>query len=282
MHAVDPEVPRRTVSRPSNSANGSTNPPMQASTWHHAPTLAASSATAAIGSTTPCGYCGAEPTTSTVWSSTAAAIASTSAAQSSATGVVTIGIPNRCADLWNAAWAPTRQRRSSRSVMPRSARRPLACREHGTLGSTRCRRWSGSRPPSTARATARQSIRRPRSGSQASDGKACVLSAFSCRYSGGGRARRPRGPGAPPSYTRPNVRPSAQRVFAARLATRSAITSSIGRPSCGSSIRRSSHTPPPALTGRSAEVLRRNGDGTWAYLIDLPALSPRRSVPCAG
>ena len=34
-----------TVCRPSNSANGSTNPPMQASTWHHAPTLAANSAT---------------------------------------------------------------------------------------------------------------------------------------------------------------------------------------------------------------------------------------------
>ena len=27
----------------------------------------------------------------------------------------------------------------------------------------------------------------------------------------------------------------------------------------------------PSLTGRSAEVLRQAGDGTWAYLIDQPA-----------
>lgn len=27
----------------------------------------------------------------------------------------------------------------------------------------------------------------------------------------------------------------------------------------------------PSITGRSAEVLRRSGDGTWAYLIDQPA-----------
>jgi ketosteroid isomerase-like protein len=27
----------------------------------------------------------------------------------------------------------------------------------------------------------------------------------------------------------------------------------------------------PSITGRSAEVLRQAGDGTWAYLIDQPA-----------
>jgi len=27
----------------------------------------------------------------------------------------------------------------------------------------------------------------------------------------------------------------------------------------------------PTITGRSAEVLRRSSDGTWAYLIDQPA-----------
>jgi ketosteroid isomerase-like protein len=27
----------------------------------------------------------------------------------------------------------------------------------------------------------------------------------------------------------------------------------------------------PSITGRSAEVLRRGADGTWAYLIDQPA-----------
>ena len=27
----------------------------------------------------------------------------------------------------------------------------------------------------------------------------------------------------------------------------------------------------PTITGRSAEVLRRDADGTWAYLIDQPA-----------
>ena len=39
---------------------------MQASVWKLAPTSAARAASSGIGSTTPCGYCGALPTTSTV------------------------------------------------------------------------------------------------------------------------------------------------------------------------------------------------------------------------
>ena len=74
-----------------------------------------------IGSTTPCGYCGAEPTTSTVFGPTASAIASTSAVQSSRTGVVTMRMPNRCADLWNAAWALSATTISG-AVTPRSMR----------------------------------------------------------------------------------------------------------------------------------------------------------------
>jgi hypothetical protein len=68
--------------------NGSTNPPMHASVWNDAPTSAASAASSGIGSMTPCGYCGAEPATSTVFSLTHAAIASTSARQSSRTGTL--------------------------------------------------------------------------------------------------------------------------------------------------------------------------------------------------
>ena len=109
------------TSRPSSSANGSTNPPMHASTWQLASTVAASAAISGIGSTTPCGYCGAEPTTSTVFGPTAAAMASTSAVQSSRTGVVTTRMPNRWADLWNAAWALS-ARTISGAVTPRSMR----------------------------------------------------------------------------------------------------------------------------------------------------------------
>ena len=48
-------------------------------------------------------------------------MASTSAVQSGPTGVVTMRMPNRCADLWNAAWALSATTISG-SVIPRSAR----------------------------------------------------------------------------------------------------------------------------------------------------------------
>jgi hypothetical protein len=48
---------------------------------------------AGMSSTTPCGYCGDDPTTSTVSSSMAAAIASTSARQSSRTGTRRLSRP---------------------------------------------------------------------------------------------------------------------------------------------------------------------------------------------
>ena len=55
--------------------NGRTKPPMHASVWKLASTDAASAASSGIGSMTPCGYCGALPTTSTVFSLTTAAMA---------------------------------------------------------------------------------------------------------------------------------------------------------------------------------------------------------------
>jgi hypothetical protein len=54
---------------------------------------AASAAISSIGSMTPCGYCGAEPTTSTVFSSIAASIAATSARQSAPTGTRRLSSP---------------------------------------------------------------------------------------------------------------------------------------------------------------------------------------------
>jgi hypothetical protein len=72
--------------RPSRAAYGSTHPPMHASTWQRMPRDAASAASSGIGSTTPCAYDGAEPTTSTVDPSTAAAVAATSARKSGPTG----------------------------------------------------------------------------------------------------------------------------------------------------------------------------------------------------
>ena len=159
---------------------------MQASTWHHAPTLAASSAIAAIGSTTPCGYCGAEPTTSTVWSSTAAAIASTSAVQSSLTGTVTIGMPNRCADLWNAACAD-----SATTIVPLAM--PRSARPRSRAASTA--HWIDSVPPLVRKPAAvdgackRSAVHATTSfWIDASDGKACVLRAFSCRYAAAARS----------------------------------------------------------------------------------------------
>ena len=82
------KVPRRRPLSPFSSMNGSTNPPMHASTCIDAPTVRASSASSGIGSMTPCGYCGAEPTTSAVFSLTRAAIASTSARKSARTGTL--------------------------------------------------------------------------------------------------------------------------------------------------------------------------------------------------
>ena len=72
--------------RPSRAAYGSTHPPMHASTWQRIPREAARAASDGMSSTTPCAYDGAEPTTSTVDSSMAAAVAATSARKSGPTG----------------------------------------------------------------------------------------------------------------------------------------------------------------------------------------------------
>ncbi len=93
---------------------------MHASTCIDAPTLVASAAIAGMSSMTPCGYCGAEPTTSTVFALTRAAIASTSARQSSRTFVLCRVMPKYDAALWNAACALSGSTISG-AVMPRSA-----------------------------------------------------------------------------------------------------------------------------------------------------------------
>ena len=154
---------------------------MHASTWQLASTDAATAAMAGIGSITPCGYCGAEPTTSTVFGPTASAIASTSAVQSAPTGVVTMRMPNRCADLWNAAWALSATTISG-AVMPRSAR------PRSRAASTA--HWIDSVPPlvrkpaAVSGACSRPAVHPTTSDwIWPSDGNANVLRAFSCRYS---------------------------------------------------------------------------------------------------
>ena len=78
------------------STQGSTQPPLQASTWQRIPRAAASAATSATGSRTPCAYDGAETTSSTVESVTAAAIASGAARKvRGSTGTVTTSTPRR-------------------------------------------------------------------------------------------------------------------------------------------------------------------------------------------
>ena len=59
------------TARPSRAAYGSTQPPMQASTWQRTPRAAAAAAISVTGSTTPWAYDGALATTSTVSSSIA-------------------------------------------------------------------------------------------------------------------------------------------------------------------------------------------------------------------
>ena len=133
-----------------------------------------------MSSTTPCGYVGADPTTSAVAGPTAAAIASTSAVQSSRTGVVTTRMSNRWADLWNAAWALSASTISG-AVTPRSAR------ARSRAASTA--HWIDSVPPLVRKPAAlggpcsRSAVQRTTSDwKPASDGNAAVFSAFSCRY----------------------------------------------------------------------------------------------------
>ena len=124
VHAVDPEVPRRHL--PAEHLGERQHEPAHAgvdvAVGSH---RAASAAMAGIGSTTPCGYCGAEPTTSTVLSSTHAAMASTSAASRRARAPCGSGGRTGGRALWNAAWALSATT-ISRRRMPRSATPTLA------------------------------------------------------------------------------------------------------------------------------------------------------------
>ena len=89
-----------------SSRCGSTQPPMQASTWQRMPRAAARAATSATGSTTPWAYEGAEATTRTVVSSTAPAIAVGSARRvTGSTSTTTARTPRYFAALRKAACA---------------------------------------------------------------------------------------------------------------------------------------------------------------------------------
>src|SRR4029077_12492626 len=78
---------------PSLAMEVSVPPPMQASTWQLMSRRAASAAISGIGSITPCGYCGADPTSNTVLSSMAASIAAASARQSAPTSTRRLSTP---------------------------------------------------------------------------------------------------------------------------------------------------------------------------------------------
>jgi hypothetical protein len=103
-----------------------------------------------------------------------------------------------------------------------------------------------------------------------SDRNAMVFSAFSCRYSTAARSATSCTLG-PPSNTNPKVRPSRQRTSPACLASRSAMTSSTGRPCCGGSCHDGSGPHPWSRRrrrGRSAPV---------SMIVDARACSPRTS-----
>ena len=117
---------------------------------------------------------------------TAAAMASTSAVQSASTGTLTTRMPNRWADLWNAAWALSASTISG-AVMPRSIR------PRSRAASTA--HWIDSVPPLVRNPPA---VSGPCSSPAVqpttsdwicpSDGNALVFSAFSWRYSCAARA----------------------------------------------------------------------------------------------
>ena len=126
---------------------------------------------------------------------TAAAIASTSAVQSSRTGVVRIGMSNMWADLWNAAWAV-----SATTISP--ARMPRSARPRSRAASTA--HWIDSVPPLVRNPAAvsgpcsRPAVHRTTSDWMLpSDGNALVFSAFSWRYSIAARSATSWTPGPP-------------------------------------------------------------------------------------
>ena len=132
-----------------------------------------------MGSITPCGYCGADPTTSTVFSVIAARIASTSARKSARTGIECTTRPNPCAALWNAACALFASTISG-AVIPRS----FAPRSRAA--STAIRMLSVPpevmKPATCSSPCNRSAVMRTTSDCIAPRlGNAIVLSALSCR-----------------------------------------------------------------------------------------------------
>ena len=103
---------------PKAPGQGSTNPPRQASVWKPIPRSAAAAASSSMGSRTPCGKVGADPTRATVLRVTARAMAATSARKSGPTGTRTSLIPKYWAALSKATWAVAGATTSGRVTRP--------------------------------------------------------------------------------------------------------------------------------------------------------------------
>ena len=232
---VTPSTPRSHGGEPHRSgssmaAKGSTKPPMQASTWQEAPTELAMADISATGSTTPCGYCGAEATTRAVRSDTASANAFRSGVRSARTGTTRVCSPNRWAALWNAAWA------LSASTISGSWR-PRSDRARSRAASTAHRMLSVpplvTKPAAPSGPCRRSAVQAHRSDwMAASDGKAAVFRAFSWRNIRAASSATAR-TSSPPSNTRPKVRPSPHRTSPDRRDASSSSTSSAARPAAG-------------------------------------------------
>jgi hypothetical protein len=152
---------------------------MHASVWKFAPHSEASAARSGIGSITPCGYCGAESTMSTVFAVISAAIASTSARQSARTGTDRTSPPNECPALWNAACALLATTISGfvipRSIRPRSRAASTAMRMLSVPPDV-------MKPAVAASPWSRSAVMRTTSDwNEARLGNAIVFSALSCR-----------------------------------------------------------------------------------------------------
>ena len=241
---------------------------MQASTWQFAPTDAASAAIAGMSSCTPCGYCGAEPTTST------------RVRPDQLGHRVDVGRPvgaHRRLAHRQAEVVGRLVEGGVRRLGQHDLRFGDATLVRGTVpgprarrrGSTRCRRSSGSRPRRRRRAAGRGPAhgvgldlaqRRERLRVER------VLVQEQLRR----LLRRPRAPTARRRRPSRTCGPSRHLTSSARSADRSAITSSTGRPCCANAVHRlpvstlsrarhdSRHAarPTDAATDRSARARR--------------------------
>jgi hypothetical protein len=92
------------VARPMRVKKGAIQPPTQASTCSHVPVSMARRLSSSIGSMTPCGKHGAEPTSAIVFASMSLRIASTSTRRSGRSGARRISMSMASAALSKAGW----------------------------------------------------------------------------------------------------------------------------------------------------------------------------------